>query len=377
MSAMNHCRATILVTLSLSLWLPAITQAQDKVFRLLTWTDFTLPDVIAAFEKETGYKVQVTLASNDEMITKLRAMNAPGVSNVVTGPNSPNNGPEMFDLAQPSQERIAGAQRDHKIYRPLDLAKIKVDLFNPLLLEATKKVTTIDNRVYGLPHIWGTDGLVIHTKLGKNITDYPDLCKKEYKGKTSVRLWRPTLLGFAFATGKDPFKLYPDTKAYTALMDDVAKKLIDCKPIMKFYWDNKDRVLGAMRTGELVGAMVWDRGGWTLNSERPEFRYVAPRSGAMGWVDTYALPARGRNDDIAYAWINFNLRPDIAAKVAKSTGNLTAVKGAEAGSDEKRQAQFAASFPEPALKKIRWYPAMPAGIEEIEGRALERIRSGN
>ncbi len=374
---MNHRHAALLAALVVSLWLPAIAQAQDKVLRLLTWNDFTPADVIAEFEKETGYKVKVTLASNDDMISKLRAMNAPGAPNVITGSKAPNPGGEGFDLAQPSQERIVAAQKDHKIYRPLDLARIKVDLFNPVLLEATKKVTTIDGKVYGLPHIWGTDGLVINTKLAKNIADYPDLCKKEFKGKTSVKLWRPTLLAFAFAAGKDPFALYADPKAYGALMDDVAKKLAACKPLMKFHWDNKDRVLGAMRTEELVGAMVWDRGGWTLAGERPDFRYIAPKSGAMGWVDTFALPARGLNDDIAYAWINFNLRPDIAAKLAKSTGNLTAVKGAEAGSDEKRQAQFAASFPAPALKNIRWYPAFPPALEEIEGRALERIRLGN
>ncbi|MEO6625026.1 MAG: extracellular solute-binding protein [Burkholderiaceae bacterium] len=362
---MNHrhvTRRAALIALFLSVWLPAFAQLQDKgkVFRLLTWNDFTPTEVIAEFEKETGYKVQVTVASNDDMITKLRA---------TTG--------DAFDLAQPSQERIVAAQKDHRIYRPLDLAKIKVDLFNPVLLEATKKVTTVDGMVYGLPHIWGTDGLVINSKLAKNIADYPDLCKKESKNKTSVKLWRPTLLAFAFATGKDPFALYSDPKAYSALMDDVAKTLATCKSNMKFHWDNKDRVLGAMRTEELQAAMVWDRGGWTLNSERPEFRYIAPRSGAMGWVDTFALPARSRNEDIAYAWINFNLRPEIAAKLAKSTSNLTAVKGSEAGSDEKRQAQFATTFPLPALKQIKWYPAFPPALEDIENRALERIRLGD
>ncbi len=84
------------------------------------------------------------------------------------------------------------------------------------MLEATRKNTTLDGKVYGLPHIWGTDGLVVNTKLAK-MTDYPDLCKAQYKGKTAVRLKRPTLLAFAFAAGKDPFALYGDAKAYAAL----------------------------------------------------------------------------------------------------------------------------------------------------------------
>jgi spermidine/putrescine transport system substrate-binding protein len=86
---------------------------------------------------------------------------------------------------------------------------------------------------------------------------------------------------------------------------------------VKFYWDNKDQLLNGARTGEIVGAMMWDTGGWKLNGENPEIQYIAPKSGALGWIDTFALPAKGRNDAAAYAWINFNMRPEIAAKVAR------------------------------------------------------------
>ena len=194
------------------------------------------------------------------------------------------------------------------------------------MLDATKKNTTLKGKVYGLPHIWGTDGLVVNTKLAQ-MTDYPDLCKAEYKGKTSMRLKRPTLLAFAFASGKDPFALYNDPKAYAALMDDVGKTLAACKGNIKFFWDNKDQLLNGARTGEIVGAMMWDTGGWKLNGENPDIQYIAPKSGALGWIDTFALPAKGRNDAAAYAWINFNMRPEIAAKVAASAGNFTGVEG--------------------------------------------------
>ncbi len=50
------------------------------------------------------------------------------------------------------------------------------------MLEATKKNTTLAGKVYGLPHIWGTDGLVVNTKLAK-MADYPDLCKAELQGQ--------------------------------------------------------------------------------------------------------------------------------------------------------------------------------------------------
>jgi spermidine/putrescine transport system substrate-binding protein len=156
--------------------------AQEKTFRLLTWADYAPADVVAQFEKESGYKVELTLSNNEEMISKLRATGGAG-----------------FDLAQPSQDRITGPQAEFGIYKPMDLSKLKAKLFIPSMLDATKKNTTIAGKVYGLPHIWGTDGLVVNTKLAK-MDNYPDLCKAEFKGKTAVRLKRPTLLAFAFAS---------------------------------------------------------------------------------------------------------------------------------------------------------------------------------
>src|SRR5438552_4382417 len=339
--------------------LAASAFAQDNKLRLITWADYVPADVVAQFKKETGIDVEITLSNNEEMISKLRATGGAG-----------------FDLVQPSQDRIAGPQQEFGIYKPMDLAKIKAELFIPSMLDATKKNTTIDGKVYGLPHIWGTDGLVVNTKLAQ-MMDYGDLCKAEYKGKTSVRLKRPTLIALAFASGKDPFALYKDPKAYAALMDDVGKTLAACKVNLKFFWDNKDQLLNGMRAGEIVGAMMWDTGGWTLNSENPDIQFIAPNSGALGWIDTYALPAKGRNDAAAYAWINFNMRPEIAAKVAGSAGNFTAAKGADQLMDAKLKAQFAKSFPEAALKNVRWYPAVPAGIGDIEGKVLDRVKAAN
>ena len=262
-------------------------------------------DVVAQFKKKTGIDVEVTLSNNEEMISKLRATGGAG-----------------FDLAQPSQDRITGLQQEFGIYKPMDLTKIKTELFIPAMLDATKKNTMLAGKVYGLPHIWGTDGLVVNTQLA-SMADYPDLCKPDYKGKTAVRLKHPTLLAFAFASGKDPFALYNDPKAYGALMGEVGKTMMACKGHIKFYWDNKDQLLGGMRAGEVVGAMMWDTGGWKLNGEKPEIQFIAPKSGALGWIDTFALPAKGRNDAAAYAWINFNMRPEIAAKVAGSAGNAS------------------------------------------------------
>jgi spermidine/putrescine transport system substrate-binding protein len=346
--------------LLLGLLVNATAVADDaKKLRLITWADYAPAEVIAQFKQETGIQVDVTLSNNEEMISKLRATGGAG-----------------YDLAQPSQDRITGVQRDFGIYKPIDLTQVKLEQFVPEILEITRKNTTLDGKVYGLPYLWGSEGLVVNTKLAK-AADYPDLCRADLKGKTSMRLRRPVLMAFAFAAGKDPFALYGDPKAYAALMDSVGATLSACKSNVRFFFDNKDQLLNGVRSGEIVAAMMWDTGAWGLNRQDPNIQFIVPRSGAMGWLDTFALPARGRNDAAAYAWINFTMRPDVAAKITNAIGNWTAARGTETLVNSTFRAQFAASFPQGPYKDIHWYPAIPSGLEEIEGRILDRIKAAN
>jgi spermidine/putrescine transport system substrate-binding protein len=346
--------------LMLGLIVAGTVYADDATkLRLITWADYAPADVVALFKKETGIQVQVTLSNNEEMISKLRATGGAG-----------------YDLAQPSQDRITGVQGEFGIYKPIDVSKVKINQFRPEILEITRKNTTLDGKLYGLPYLWGAEGLVVNTKRTK-VADYPDLCRPDLKGKTSMRLRRPTLMAFAFAAGKDPFALYGNPAAYNALMESVGKTLAACKGNVRFFFDNKDQLMNGMRSGEVVAAMMWDTGGWTLNRENPDIQFVVPRSGALGWLDTFALPAKGRNDAAAYAWINFTMRPDVAARITRNVGNWTAARATEELVDQRMRAQYNASFPEGAFKNIKWYPAIPSGLEEQEGRILDRIKAAN
>lgn len=356
---MKRTRSSFLATVTAaSALLIALGGAQAEELRLLTWGGYAPDDVVAMFEEETGIDVQVTLSNNEEMIAKLRATDGGG-----------------FDLAQPSQDRIAGAQEEYGIYKPMDVSKINGDLFIASMLEGTKKNTAYDGEVYGVPHVWGTSGLVVDTKKAPEVKDYVDLCSDAVSGKVSYRLKRPTLIGFAFSMGMDPFAAYGDTAAYQTMMEKVGEKLIECKPNVKAYWTGGDALINLLRSGEVVAAMAWDTGGWKLNEENPDITFVAPTSGALGWIDTFVLPAKTQNEEAAYKWINFVMQPEIAAKITASAGNFTASKGADAFAEEALKTRFQGSFPQEAIDNIKWYPPVPAGLEDIEGKILDRVQA--
>jgi spermidine/putrescine transport system substrate-binding protein len=338
-----------------------VSVAQADTLRLLTWGGYAPDDVVTMFEEQTGHTVEVTKSNNEEMIAKLRATAGGG-----------------FDLAQPSQDRVKGPQMEFGIYKPMDVSKLKQDLFIPSMLKATMENTTVSGDVYGVPHVWGTSGLVLNTaEAAEVVNDYTDLCDPAVAGKVSYRLKRPTLIGFAFAMGEDPFAAYDDEAEYRKIMDKVEAKLIDCKPNVKTYWGGGDELMNLVRSGEVVASMAWDTGGWRLNDDNADITFVAPESGALGWIDTFVLPAKGQADDVAYEWINFVMQPEIAAMITAAAGNFTASAGADEFVEDGLKAKYQQSFPQEAIDNIKWYPPVPAGLEAIEGEVLDRVQATN
>ena len=357
MKTQSHTTKLLAATAGLALVGLTLPAGADTL-RLLTWGGYAPEDIIAEFEEATGHTVEVTTSNNEEMISKLRATGGGG-----------------FDLAQPSQDRIAGPQVEFGIYKPMDLTKLDTAQFIPSMLEATKSNTTVDGEIYGVPHVWGTSALVVDTAKAPMVKDYTDLCLPDVAGKVTYRLKRPTLIGFAYSMGLDPFAAYGDEAAYQEILDAVEAKLIECKPGVKTYWSGSDELLNLMRSGETVASMAWDTGGWKLNDDNPDITTVAPAAGALGWIDTFALPAKGQADDAAYAWINFVMQPEIAARITDAVGNFTASAGSDAFVNDALKAKFQVTFPPEAVDNIKWYPPVPAGLEALEGATLDRVNA--
>jgi spermidine/putrescine transport system substrate-binding protein len=350
---------TLLLAGSAGAALTIAAQAQAETLRLLTWNAYAPDEVIAKFEEENpGVTVEVTYSSNEDMIAKLRATGGAG-----------------FDLAQPSHDRISGAQTEYGIYKPLDLSKINVDQMEPGLLKAVEDNTTIDGSVYAVPFQWGTSGLVVDETKAPDVDSWDDLCNPAYAGKTSMRLRRTILLGTAFAMGQDPFALYSNPDEYQKMLDEVEQKLIACKPNVKAYWEGGTDLEAMVMSGEVVASEAWDQTAFKLMTQNPNIKYVPPATGAITWIDTFVLPAKGEADDAAYKWINFTMRPDIVPLMSASTGSISAVKGGLELLPDNLKSVVTASFDEEDIANLKYFANIPPGLEDMEGKVLDRIQS--
>jgi spermidine/putrescine transport system substrate-binding protein len=325
---------------------------------LLTWKGYAPQSLVDKFQKETGITVKVTYSNNEEMIAKLRATRGAG-----------------FDLAQPSQDRIASVQEKYKLYQPIDMSKVNTDQIFESMLKAVKMNTMVGGQPHAVPFCWGTSGLVVNKKFAPRANDYSDILNAMYNGRVSYRLKRPTLIALAFAMGENPFAKYSDPMAYEALMEKVGQAMIDGKGFVKNYWTNGDNLLQSMRAGEVHVAMAWDNGGWKLHAENPNIDFVAPRSGALGWIDTFAIPAKAKNPEAAYKWINFMLKPENAAFFTNAEKYGTASKGATQFLSSEIKSNFERCFPLRDIANVKWYPPVPAKIEGIEGKILDKVKA--
>ncbi|MGI9282492.1 MAG: extracellular solute-binding protein [Endozoicomonas sp.] len=335
-----------------------LSKARAQELHILTWSGYAPDSVLELFEKETGIQVKVTLTNNADIIDQLRANRGAG-----------------YDLVQPSMDQIAWSQGQYQIYKPIDMSRIDLSRIDPSLLKVTSDNVELDGSVYGLPHVWGTNGLIAQTSNPETSLSFKDLCSSEYQGKAAMRLDRPTLIGFAFALGEDPFSAYSNRSQYRKILSRVSDKLIRCRNNLKTYWQGGESLLNQFRKGELSLATGWDAGGWKLHRETGDFNYVAPESGALGWIDTFALPAQSKNDNAAYQWINFVMRPEIAARITEASGQFTASAGSEEYVDHRLAKSYRNSFSLDAIKNIKWFPSQPEGISDLEQQALNQIRT--
>lgn len=334
-------------------------QAEAETLRLLTWGNYAPDKVVSMFEaKHPGIEVEVTLSNNEEMVAKLRATGGAG-----------------FDLAQPSHDRVFGAQAEYGIYKPMDLSKINTAVMDPSLLDGVKANTTIDGKVYSVPHVWGTSGVMADKTKAPDFNGWDDLCDPKYKGKTSMRLKRTILLGTAFAMGEDPFAAYSDLKKYQGILDRVEKKLIACKDNLKAYWKGGDDLSAMMLSGEIVASETWDSTAYRLYGQNKNIVFVPPETGALAWIDTFTLPRKGKADDAAYKWINFTMEPEIVTLISGSSGAIAARKGGVDLMPADKKAAVQAAFTDAEIANLKFFANIPPGVEDMEGKTLERIKA--
>ena len=327
-----------------------------------------MPDpVIPDFEKATGIKVNSTpFSQNEEQINKLQATGGVG-----------------FDLCQPTHDR-APQFKDIGVLQPLDDKRVKLDLIVPSLLKASTSNWTWDGKLYHVPHCWGTEAISWRndlTKIKPEDLSFGTLWNDEYKGKVQGRP-HSLLLGIGLwmdGTGKLPtnrmLDAYKSEDQMKKIYDVLLKEAIDRKAWIKQFWDSADNTKSGLISNGVVIGQTWDGPVISLKKSGKPVSYQAPKEGAIGWVDGWALSKGAKNVDQAYAFLNYLHSPEGAAKVAEGSGYNPSGVGADKLLSDKARGIFNEAYPGASVDKMWWRPVEPSWFAELRSQYAEKYKA--
>jgi putrescine transport system substrate-binding protein len=295
-------------------WTATAAGAEEKVLNVFTWPDYIAPDTIDNFEAEYGIKVNYDTYDSTEMAEARLLAGRTGYDVVVHA------------------ERYAARLIPIGVYRPLDKSKLSNwGNLDPWVLKTLESADP-GNR-YGMPYLWGTTGFTYNTRMiRERMPDAPvDSGDMIFKPEVARRfadcgitfIDEPTdVIPMALLyLGHDPNSLDPGDLA------EVEKLLKGVRPYIRYF--SSAKMLIDLPNEEVCIAMSWS-GDYAQAMYRAEqvgkpikLAYTTQREGTLAWFDLWLIPSDAPHPDNAHLFLNYLLRPDVAAAISNETRYAT------------------------------------------------------
>lgn len=338
-----------------------------RELNIYAWSDYFSPDIIADFEKETGIKTRlVTFPSLEVLETTLLV------------------GGSKYDVAVVAANML---NRMIKANALLALDRSKLPQWANLDSDILSGMAVQDpgNR-FAVPFMWGATGIGLDERKIRQLDpsapidswnlvfDPKEIAKFASCGISIVDSPNDVVAGALLAAGKNP---------NSASVDDLnlaERRLLAIRPFVR-------KIDGDGQISDLANNDICLMVTWTSNvvqarrraaevGNHTDFRFVIPREGTVTFVDALALPADAPHSKAALQFVDFLMRPDIAARSANFLGNASANKAA-LDRIEKLQREDAAIYPDPETRR-RLQPLLERSDESarVVTRLWTRFKTG-
>ena len=273
------------------------TSGEQQQLFLFNWGNYIDPELIKEFEAETGIQVVYeTFDSNDAMEAKLK------------------QGGTRYDIVFPSESSITKLVNQNLLQK-LDHSKIKgLENISPFLLNSP-----VDNgNQYTIPYFWGTVGIMVNTKYidPESIQTWSDLWKEDFKNKVLILDGNREALGMALQSLGYSLNSKNEEELKAA-----QEKLKQLSPNVRAVLNEEIKTM--MKLEEAPIGMGYSGDAAAVAEENPNVQYILPKDGSAVWTDNFAIAHTAVNIEGAYAFINFMLRPENAARNAEYVGYST------------------------------------------------------
>ncbi|KUK90344.1 extracellular solute-binding protein [Mesotoga sp.] len=273
------------------LFLTALVFGQGNLI-IYGWSDYIPSEIIDAFSKEYGVSVTYdNYDSNETMFAKIKA------------------GARGYDLAMPSADYTSIMIKENMLI-PIDkslvpnLANIDPDVVEQMYYDP--------ENTYSIPYMVGTTGIAVNTNF---VEVYPRSWKifelPQFQGTMTLLDDMREVFGAALkylgysVNSTDPDELEEAKNLILKWKDNIAK------------FDNELFAKG------IISGEFWVVHGYGENifyeATEEELKYIdffIPWEGSTLWIDSFVILKGATNLENAHLFINYILRPDVAAEIS-------------------------------------------------------------
>ena len=348
-------------------FLATAAQADERIVKVFGWSDYIDPSVLEDFTRETGVKVIYDSFNSDETLeTRLLA------------------GKSGYDVVIPSAPLVSREIRA-SVLQQLDKEKI------PNLKNLSPDIAALLSRFdpgnqYSINYMWYTTGIVFNVakakeRLGdKPLTSWDQALRPENTKKfADCGVYISDNAEDVFSITLNWLKLDPRSRKPEDLRR-AADHLIGLRRYnTKFH--SLD-MINALANGDICLAIA--SAGDALQAHNRareagagvEIDFVAPQDGALISLDNLAVPRDAPHKDEAYLFIDYLLRPEVAARNSKLTGFPNGVQGSHVTTNGFNDANSTA-YPSDATMKRSFTVAAPdPAVQKMVAREWSRVKTG-
>ncbi|WP_417605814.1 ABC transporter substrate-binding protein [Oceanimonas baumannii] len=278
--------------------LPLLAHAEERL-SVYAWAEYLPETVLQAFTKESGIAVDyASFDSNEALYAKLKLLQSSGAK-------------ESYDVIFPSSYMLSKMAREDMLL-PLD--KSKLPHFSSLEPALLNRDFDKDN-TYSMPYAFGS------TAIAVNRDELPEAIVRGWGD-----LWRNDFAGQLMLTDdiRENFQmalLSLGLDANSEKPEDIAaayEKLQTLQPNVLLY--NSDNPRMPYITGETNIGLLWSDQAYKTQQDGLNLDYVYPQEGAIFWVDSAAIPANAKAPDAAHRFLDYLMRPEVAAQIITELG---------------------------------------------------------
>lgn len=265
-----------------------------QTLNLYTWDGMFPPEVLAGFTAQTGITINFSNFSTDEaMLAKINS----------------NNGSE-YDLII-ADDYIIKTAAEQGLVQELDTTKLEnYSNINPIY----QNLFYDPENLYTIPYGAGVQTIVYDPSLvSVPITSYEDLWNSELADNIGVIDNYRVIDGMALKTLSESYNT-EDSAVITA----AGEKLVNLAPNIRLIKDAN--LQDDLIQGEVGAAVMYTSQATVAKMTNPELEVVFPSEGIGFGVMAGFIPSQAPNPDAAYLFMDYILRPEVAAQCFEYIG---------------------------------------------------------